>query len=429
MTCGAGVCTPTAPKANLRVTELADMLASGDIKIVADSKAEDIRFAAPLSWTSTSRLTLDAYESITIEQALTVAGKGALTIKTEDGGSSGDFWFPGVGHVEFWDTKSALSINGKKYKLVNTLGQLAKAVLKNESGAFALAKSYDASKDGVYAHSPVHATMSGDFEGLGNAISNVTIDDAESSSRIGLFDYAFGVHNLYVTNINITAHGTSNTIGGIAGSGGGIDHTGVSGSIIGSGTIGGLAGTGSGFSSSFSNVNVTVISGFAGGLVGHPYAEDAPVISGSFATGSVTGGDDAVVGGLVGVQERGWIVSSYATGPVTGGARSCIGGLIGFSFDYVLGTYSTGAVAGGSDSQVGGLLCGATGGGFYGSDYWDTETSGTNQGTGNGNYAGVTGLTTKQFKSGLPEGLEPPIWAEKKTINNGYPYLLGNPPR
>jgi hypothetical protein len=41
----------------------------------------------------------------------------------------------------------------------------------------------------------------------------------------------------------------------------------------------------------------------------------------------------------------------------------------------------------------------------------------------------VTGLTTKQFKSGLPEGFEPPIWAEKKTINNGYPYLLGNPPR
>ena len=429
MTCSAGVCTPTAPKANLKVTELADMLASGDVKIIADSAAEDIRFAAPLSWTSTSRLTLDAYESITIEQALIVAGKGALTIIAEDGGSSGDYWFPANGHVEFWDAKSKLSINGVNYKIVKGLGQLALAVNKNPAGAYALSKSYDATKDGVYARSPVETAFYGNFEGLGNTISNVTIDDAENNAHIGLFSSVSHVRNLNVTDIKITAHGTNNTIGGLAGSAGTIRYSGARGSISGSGTIGGLVGTGPGtFRSSYADVDITIASGIAGGLVGHPYTEGDSTISGSYATGAVSGGDDTRVGGLVGWQEQGFIIFSYATGPVTGGANSDVGGLIGISSDLVAVTYSIGAVNGGTGSHVGGLM----GGGYYipyGDNYWDVDTSGTKQGTGGGNVGGVTGLTTQQFKSGLPEGFEQGGWAQKKTINNGYPYLLVNPPR
>jgi hypothetical protein len=60
--------------------------------------------------------------------------------------------------------------------------------------------------------------------------------------------------------------------------------------------------------------------------------------------------------------------------------------------------------------------------------YWDVTTSGTNNGTGNGNVPNVTGLTTSQLKSGLPSGFDPATWAEKKNINNGFPYLIANPP-
>src|SRR4051812_16633046 len=64
MSCSAGVCTPTAKKAVLNVGDLANLLAAGDVKVVSDSAAKDIQFSAPLSWTSTSRLTLDSYRSI-----------------------------------------------------------------------------------------------------------------------------------------------------------------------------------------------------------------------------------------------------------------------------------------------------------------------------------------------------------------------------
>jgi hypothetical protein len=44
------------------------------------------------------------------------------------------------------------------------------------------------------------------------------------------------------------------------------------------------------------------------------------------------------------------------------------------------------------------------------------------------NDLGITGLTDAQLKSGLPAGFDPKIWAVNSKINNGYPYLLANPP-
>jgi len=41
---------------------------------------------------------------------------------------------------------------------------------------------------------------------------------------------------------------------------------------------------------------------------------------------------------------------------------------------------------------------------------------------------GITGLTDAQLKSGLPTGFDPSVWAQSPSINNGYPYLIANPP-
>jgi hypothetical protein len=127
MNCSAGVCTPTAKKAVLNVTDLAGMLASSDVKVVADKSAKDIDFDAPLSWTSTSRLTLDSYRSIVFQQPVSVTGTGALTITINDGGSGGDFSFEKKGHIEFWDLKSSLVTNGAALTLVKSVKQLAKS--------------------------------------------------------------------------------------------------------------------------------------------------------------------------------------------------------------------------------------------------------------------------------------------------------------
>jgi hypothetical protein len=65
--------------------------------------------------------------------------------------------------------------------------------------------------------------------------------------------------------------------------------------------------------------------------------------------------------------------------------------------------------------------------------YWDLDASGINdpaRGAGDpSNDPGITGLTSSQFKSGLPAGLDPAIWGQNASINDGYPYLLANPPQ
>jgi hypothetical protein len=53
VTCSAGVCTATAKKAVLNVTDLANMLASADVTVQSGTLAQDIEINAALTWTST----------------------------------------------------------------------------------------------------------------------------------------------------------------------------------------------------------------------------------------------------------------------------------------------------------------------------------------------------------------------------------------
>ena len=89
------------------------------------------------------------------------------------------------------------------------------------------------------------------------------------------------------------------------------------------------------------------------------------IIELSYATGGVVVGSalspsgPSAAGGLVGVQQ-GTLQSSFATGKVTGGSRADVGGLFGrmFAFQgYFAGSadtsYATGAVTGGTGARVG----------------------------------------------------------------------------
>jgi hypothetical protein len=428
MSCSAGVCTPTAKKAVLNVTDLANLLAAGDVKVVSDSAAVDIQFAAPLSWTSTGRLTLDSYRSLIFQQPVSVTGTGALTITTNDGGSGGDFWFEEKGHVEFWDLHSNLIVNGSGYALVRTINQLAKAVAKNPSGLYALAKSYNAAHDGTYSDSPVTTILSGTFEGLGNDVSSLSISNSVDRASVGLFTQANGtLRDVALSDATVSAAGANAVAGGLAGEAASISHSSVSGRVMATGAAGGLAGgVFRGVEYSHAAVNVSS-DGAAGGLVAGSQGE----INGSYATGAVSGGDSSAVGGLIGFdtpRAAAFNVNDYATGPVHGGNNAEVGGLIGGEGNDSFVSYSTGAVSGGSGSSVGGFYGAYASGCVCGNfDYWDVQTSGTDQGTGLGS-AHVTGLTTKQFKSALPSGFDPTVWGQNKKINNGYPYLLANPP-
>ncbi|HLY07357.1 MAG TPA: GLUG motif-containing protein [Rhizomicrobium sp.] len=432
MSCSGGVCAPTATAAVLNVTDLENLLASGSLEVTTTGsgiQANNISAAVRLDVSTGNTLALDAYQSITFNRPVVVKGTSGLSLITNDGGSGGLLSFmPGKGHAAL-DLSSNLSINGAIYQLEDSLPALAAAMNANRGGAFALASSYDASQDGTYDSPPLTFEFTGTLEGLGNTISNLTIDGGQGGA--GLFSEIQSgvlVENLGLTNIAMT--------GGSAGaftvynSGGTLAHDWATGSVSG-GVVGGLAVTGATIEDCFSSVSVVGVAdgGVAGGLVGY----EAGAIDSSYSTGTVSAVGArgrthlGEAGGLVGQLDSGTISNSYATGAVSGGQYVIAGGFAGRTFDNISSSYSSGAVSGGQRRRTGGFA-GVVLSGTFADAYWDTTTSGTKSGVGSGNATGITGLTTSQLQSGLPTGFDPAIWAEDANINNGLPYLIANPP-
>jgi len=461
MNCSNGVCAPTATDAVLNTADLETMLASGNVKVTTTGsgvQANNIDVAAKLSWSSTNTLALDSYESIMVDGKVSVKGRSGLSLTTNDGGSGGTLVFGNNGSATFRHLNSQLTINGLSFTLVNTISALAGEVVSDPSGTFALVNDYNASNDGTYQHSPIVTPLTGTVEGLGHAISNLSIANTVGVD-IGLFQEIGTrglVESVNLTKVKIVVGRDHAALGSLSGVNKGTvfdDH--ATGSINSrQGAVGGLVGENVGTGlilQSSADVKVRTGKSGAGGLV----AGNSGTISQSQASGAVKGA--TVSGGLVGGNE-GPISESFATGAVE--SKNYAGGLVGLNESNgtdagtVDNSYSTGAVAG---YVSGGLIGGDTvssalensystgavdpfnneGGGFgcdvnqedVANDYWDTTTSGMTVATCNGNFSGITGLTTQQFQSGLPSGFDSSIWAENPSINGGLPYLINNPPK
>ncbi|HEY1614825.1 MAG TPA: GLUG motif-containing protein [Rhizomicrobium sp.] len=459
MSCSAGVCAPTAVDAVLNVGDLQTLLTSGDVSVTttgSNVQANSIHTTAALTWPNKSALTLDAFQSVTIDKPVSVGGTGGLSLKINDGGSGGRLSFGDKGHITFANLSSPLSINGSSYTLVKGVKTLARAIVANPSGAYALAGADDASRDGTYKEQPVATAFAGKFEGLGNAISNLSMNLHTSRGKndiVGMFyevTASGSIADLRLDHLRLKARAptdVSSDAGGLVGNNLGVlEGDEVSGSAISqSVAIGGLTAGNSG-TIEYSSADVSINARDGGGIV----AVNAGTISLSHAAGSLSGGG---AGGLAYFNTvEGTITQSYATGNVSG---LDVGGLISVNQGEIDNSYATGTVTGTFDGSLVGGMAGedaaittsySTGmvgcttgcevGGFVGradfvhqDDYWDTTTSGTDQGTGDlGNGAGITGLTSRKLKSGLPSGFDSSIWAEDKKINNGFPYLINNPP-
>jgi hypothetical protein len=468
MTCSGGVCAPTATKAVLNVGDLETLLASGNVTVTTTGtgvQASDIDVKATLGWSSSGALSLLANKSIAIDNPVSITGLSGLTIGT---GKSGTFSFGSKGHVTFANLSSKLSIDGVAYTLVGDVKSLA-----DSGNSIALANNYDASVDGTYKSCPISTVFTGTFTGLGNTISNLSISggteiDGElieglfveigpkgTVKNIGLVNAAIvapvkymGAGSLVGSNygVIISSFATGMMTFGKKASGGGlvagnygtIENSYATDRLTGSaGDIGGLVGGNGGVILDSYASGTIATSGDIGGLA----ATNNGTIDGSYATGTITAkGKGTLAGGLVGFHEAGVIENSYASGKVKGGKSggggpnaSSYGGLVGKNVSTISFSYSTGAVTGGAGNYIGGLV-GADGSpsGSITDTYWDTDTSGiTNLGQGAGNIVndpGITGLTTTEFQFGLPQGFDPKVWAEKSNIDDGFPYLLANPP-
>jgi hypothetical protein len=476
MACANGLCEPTAKQAVLNVGDLEGFLASGNLTVTttgAGVQADDIRVSSALVWSNSSTLSLQAHRSIAVNAGVSVAGLSGVTLDT---GKNGTLSFGKNGNATFANLASSLTINGISYTLVGDIKTLATDIANSPSGNFALANAYDASVDGTYEASPIGTLFNGSFDGLGNNISNLSIagaTDLEGNLLEGLFaevDANGELKNIGLVSANIVIPGTADYGATLAGWNlGTIQFCYASGIVSATkglhvaAAAGGLVGASSGtIENSFATANVTGSKNFVGGLL----AWNSGIVNASYATGDLSG---PAVGGLVGENDGGAIMDSYAAGNVRvnqdGGHTTWGGGIVGNALGGTISnSYATGTVSGKKNTMVGGLVgvvavnggtisdsystgvvvagTGSYIGGSIGYDfsqpgsitnsYWDVDTSGiTNLSQGAGNIAndpGITGLTTAQFQSGLPQGFDPNVWAEKSKINGGLPYLISNPP-
>jgi trimeric autotransporter adhesin len=371
--------------------------------------AGDINVESGLSWNTSAMLTLDAYHSLNIEAPITITGAGHLVLQYNGAATDGTLAFSA--NAAFTDvvdgtTQGSLTINGTGFTLANSIAQLASDVANfSGSGFYALANSYDASGDNggnPYTSFIIGGMYRGMVEGLGNTISNLSIDTV-GIQQVGLFSLIAGgtVRDLGLIDVNIVASDSGSNIsaGAFAGAnvGGTLLNDWATGTISGgSGShdlFGGLAGDNVATIEN-SHAEVAVTDSFSGAELGGLAGFNGGTISETYAGGTVTGGSGASAGGLVGLN-TGTISQSYATGVVTGGIS---GGLVG-----------------GDDGTPGDIT----------SSYWDLQTSGiTNPSQGAGdvsNDSGITGETTAGLQGTLPSSFSSSVWGTGPGL---YPYLI-----
>jgi len=326
---------------------------------------------------------------------------------------------------------------------------------------FALAPAAGSSFLGLFGH----VTQSG-------IVRDLTLANASLHSKTGFYGAILVADNRgTISHVNVAASivtGGAQGSGALAGfNGGTISWCTAAGSILASGgksAAGGLVAENGG-TIAHSLSTATVQAHFAGGLVSF---NELGMIETSAATGAVSasgaGADASTTGGFVG-RNQGTIDQSFSAGAVgdgpgvrrghhNGQPRAEAGGFVAENVGTITNAYSTGNVTGDDKSTSGGFAANSAEGTMIGAsystganmedgkpsfgfahdnadganDYWDTDTSGTLIGCKE-DCTGVTGLTTAQLQSGLPAGFDPAVWAESPGINNGFPYLIANPPQ
>ncbi|MGF6607849.1 filamentous hemagglutinin family protein [Paraburkholderia sp. WSM4175] len=429
--------------------------------------AGDLGIASSLRWQGPASLTLAAYHNISVTTGTTIAnnGVGNLTLRADasgidNGGSIANHgtidWSASMGIVNaLYDMTGSYSAGNilpstawtapqdsglvtqvTGYKLVNSLADLEKVPL-DPAGIYALGKDIDVSPPSGTLYTPIGIypnPFTGQFDGMGHSISNLTIlvSSSGSGTEVGLFaviDTAGVVRNLSVQG-NVSGPATSgNVIGGsegiLAGTNlGTIAAVHTSGRVVGPAPVGGgeistggLVGDTSGDSiitRSSSSADVVSPSGDTGGLVGDNHG----VIRQSFASGNVeaTGGTQfgvtsgGLVGGLVGYNNASTITQSYATGTVSSPIQGYVGALVGANmFSTIEQSFATGRV------QVPGGGAGiaayndAPPGTIASDVFWDRQTTGATVAVlvlANGAQAGsAQGLTTAQMS--MPSSFGP----------------------
>src|ERR1700722_11622680 len=372
----------------------------GTTTTTANTKG-DINNAAPVTWSSTSTLTLEAYHSIYVNAPVTISGAGGnagkLVMTTNAVNTDGALFFGGSGDVQFTGAgvggvAGHLTINSVIYTLENSYAGLTSAANTNPAGNYALATSIAApsstlttspiSSGTLTNSSAIGTPFTGRIEGLGNVVSGLSLtdssvpdQDAQSTTVFtGLIAYlGVGgvVRDIGVSNANVASTSFGSIVGALVGYNYGSVINAWSSGTVGGSIAGGLVGDngpGGSISGSHSSAAVSIFAesyvNAAGGLVGSNGDTTTPgtaLVTTSYATGHVSdagveSSDGGGLGGSNGFLSSATISKSYATGTVTAtGSGTFAGGLVGDNGDVIIDAYATGAVNAGNGVTAGGL--------------------------------------------------------------------------
>ncbi|MCW0198964.1 MBG domain-containing protein [Sphingopyxis sp.] len=454
--------TATGADSVINVATLTNALALANVTVStgpAGAQAGDITLAAPLRWTSSATLTLQAAGDISLNGAIDAAAGGltldaggaiadsaALSVArfrlaagdwsqvgaTLPAFAAGDFSIATDGGATFLRAAGGTGVAADPYLLADIYGvQGVNGFLTN---SFALGADIDATGtaywNGGAGFVPLGTDGSGiydgrlnggngftgNFDGQGHVIADLAID-RPAAYLVGLFGYQGGGSISRIGMVGGSISGGS-IVGGLVGYQiGDIRRSyttgSVNGSVNGSGDIGGLVGFQESGSTVQSYATGRITGSGAGGLVGFQFGGS---ITQSYATGSVSG--DLYIGGLVGLTD-GDITQSYATGSVSGDKG--VGGLVGYQrqgTSTITQSYATGSVNGSID--VGGLV-GRQYNGSVTDSYWDSYTTGQSAGFGTqiGTAANVSGVTSDPAQSGAAN------YAFAKDAYAGFTFAAG----
>lgn len=217
--------------------------------------------------------------------------------------------------------------------------------------------------------------FTGFFDGRGHTISNLYIN-RPTESNIGLFSKIGRTG--YVRRVRLRDADISgkDNVGGIAGFNEFyIASSSVTGTIMGNWNVGGIVGA------SVNDRQDPSITTFGS-------------VQNSYSIANVSG--DSRVGGIVGWNPDGVLISVYSRGNITGNNQ--IGGLVGYGQGYVdyTGSYFAGTVSG--NTNVGGLI-GEVEAGLMKKLYWDADIAGVPYAIGSsGASFNFGGRTSQQMK-------------------------------
>ncbi|MGH6889550.1 MAG: hypothetical protein ACREHF_10180 [Rhizomicrobium sp.] len=140
MVCSGGVCAPTATQAVLNATDLDNYIAQNG-KVMVTTKGANVNAGrlfidAPLSWDNAT-LTLDAQNGIAVNAAVSAGATSAdLQIRFEHGNALKKVSSGPHGHITFASLSDQFSMDGRKFKLVNSIEGLEKAMHRHPTGTY-----------------------------------------------------------------------------------------------------------------------------------------------------------------------------------------------------------------------------------------------------------------------------------------------------